>query len=115
MAKLHGHETSLTLELENIALDFYKCSGRKNLWQQVKDNLMLQIEDISKIDWIKVGSAMSFTAANYENAIMDLLETMGYTRQYSPDITRDYHCRPAGQPVSAQPRAAQGCPRPRAL
>lgn len=47
-AKLHEHETALTLELEQIAQDFYKCIGRKISWQQVKDELMLQIEDVVK-------------------------------------------------------------------
>ncbi|MEA5049194.1 MAG: type I restriction endonuclease subunit R [Eubacteriales bacterium] len=34
---------------------------------------------------------MSFTESNYENCILSLLEDMGYTRLYGPDIARDYH------------------------
>jgi len=33
---------------------------------------------------------MSFTEANYENAVMTLLEDLGYTRLYGPDIDRNY-------------------------
>lgn len=33
---------------------------------------------------------MPFTESNYENCILSLLEDMGYTRLYGPDITRDY-------------------------
>ena len=35
---------------------------------------------------------MSFLEANYENAVMILLENLGYTRLYGPDIMRDFHC-----------------------
>jgi len=34
---------------------------------------------------------MSFTEANYENAVMQLLNELGYTCLYGPDIERDYH------------------------
>ena len=33
---------------------------------------------------------MPFTESNYENGILSLLEDMGYTRLYGPDIARDY-------------------------
>ena len=33
---------------------------------------------------------MPFTESNYENCILSLLEDMGYTRLYGPDIARDY-------------------------
>ena len=33
---------------------------------------------------------MPFTESNYENCILSLLEDMGYTRLYGPDIVRDY-------------------------
>jgi len=33
---------------------------------------------------------MPFTESNYENCILSLLETLGYTRLYGPDIARDY-------------------------
>ncbi|MCI1958405.1 MAG: type I restriction endonuclease subunit R [Clostridia bacterium] len=33
---------------------------------------------------------MSFTESNYENAVIELLESMGYTHVYGPDIERDY-------------------------
>jgi type I restriction enzyme R subunit len=34
---------------------------------------------------------MSFTEANYENAVIDLFrDTLGYTYTYGPDVTRDY-------------------------
>ena len=35
---------------------------------------------------------MSFLESNYENAIMELLDELGYTRLYGPDIDRDFHC-----------------------
>lgn len=35
---------------------------------------------------------MSFLESNYENAIMELLDELGYTRLYGPDIRRDFHC-----------------------
>ncbi|NLB90001.1 MAG: type I restriction endonuclease subunit R [Clostridiales bacterium] len=35
---------------------------------------------------------MSFREADYENAVMELLEELGYTLHYGPDITRDYKC-----------------------
>lgn len=34
---------------------------------------------------------MSFLESNYENAIMILLDELGYTRLYGPDIERDFH------------------------
>lgn len=34
---------------------------------------------------------MSFTEANYENAIITLFTQMGYTHLYGPDVERDYH------------------------
>jgi len=33
---------------------------------------------------------MSYTEANYENAVISLLEQLGYTRYYGPDVERDY-------------------------
>ena len=34
---------------------------------------------------------MSFTEANYENAILELFrDTLGYNHIYAPDLTRDY-------------------------
>ncbi len=33
---------------------------------------------------------MHFTEANYENAIIDLMQGLGYTHLYAPDLTRDY-------------------------
>ena len=33
---------------------------------------------------------MPFTESNYENCILSLLESMGYTRLYGPDVARDY-------------------------
>ena len=33
---------------------------------------------------------MSFTESNYENAIIELLQSMGYTHLYGPDVVRDY-------------------------
>ena len=33
---------------------------------------------------------MPFTEANFENAILHLVEGLGYTRLYGPDIERDY-------------------------
>ena len=36
---------------------------------------------------------MAFAEANYENAIMILLNELGYTRLYGPDIVRDF-CNP---------------------
>lgn len=33
---------------------------------------------------------MPFTEANFENAILHLVEALGYTRLYGPDIVRDY-------------------------
>ena len=33
---------------------------------------------------------MPFTESNYENCILSLLEGMGYTRLYGPDVPRDY-------------------------
>lgn len=34
---------------------------------------------------------MSFLESNYENAVMILLDELGYTRLYGPDIERDFH------------------------
>lgn len=34
---------------------------------------------------------MSFTESNYENAVLQLLQSLGYNYQYGPDIVRDYH------------------------
>ncbi|GHT78395.1 DEAD/DEAH box helicase [Spirochaetia bacterium] len=33
----------------------------------------------------------AFNEANYENAVVSLLESIGYTHLYGPDIERDYH------------------------
>jgi len=33
---------------------------------------------------------MSFREENYENAVMILLDELGYTRLYGPDIVRDF-------------------------
>ena len=33
---------------------------------------------------------MTYTEANYENAVLYLLEQLGYTRYYGPDVERDY-------------------------
>ena len=33
---------------------------------------------------------MSFTEANFENAVLELIQSLGYTRLYGPDIPRDY-------------------------
>lgn len=33
---------------------------------------------------------MSFTETNYENAIIQLFQSMGYTHLYGPDVVRDY-------------------------
>ena len=33
---------------------------------------------------------MSYTEANYENAVIQLLEQLGYTHVYGPDVERDY-------------------------
>ena len=35
---------------------------------------------------------MSFLESNYENAVMILLDELGYTKLYGPDIVRDFHC-----------------------
>ena len=34
---------------------------------------------------------MSFTESNYENAVLELFQSLGYNWQYGPDIIRDYH------------------------
>ena len=34
---------------------------------------------------------MSFNESNYENAVLELLQSLGYDWQYGPDIIRDYH------------------------
>ena len=34
---------------------------------------------------------MSYTEANYENAVLELIEQLGYTRLYGPDAERDYN------------------------
>ena len=33
---------------------------------------------------------MPFAEANYENAVIELFQNMGYTHLYGPDVTRDY-------------------------
>lgn len=33
----------------------------------------------------------TFTEANFENAVLELIQSLGYTRRYGPDIPRDYH------------------------
>lgn len=35
---------------------------------------------------------MSFTESNYENAVLELFRSMGYTYLYGPDVERDYRC-----------------------
>lgn len=35
---------------------------------------------------------MPFAEANYENAVIELFQNMGYTHLYGPDVTRDYRC-----------------------
>ena len=32
----------------------------------------------------------SFTETNFENAVLELIQSLGYTRLYGPDIPRDY-------------------------
>ena len=34
---------------------------------------------------------MTFTEANFENAVLELIQSLGYTYRYGPDIPRDYH------------------------
>ena len=34
---------------------------------------------------------MTYTEANYENAVLELIEQLGYTRVYGPDAERDYN------------------------
>lgn len=36
------------------------------------------------------GDVMSFSESNYENAVLELLDELGFTRLYGPDISRDY-------------------------
>lgn len=36
-------------------------------------------------------SQTTFTEAHFENAVLQLIESLGYTRRYGPDISRDYH------------------------
>ncbi len=33
---------------------------------------------------------MSYSEANYENAVIQLIEQLGYTHVYGPDVSRDY-------------------------
>lgn len=33
----------------------------------------------------------AFTEANFENAVLELIQNLGYTYRYGPDIPRDYH------------------------
>ena len=33
---------------------------------------------------------MAYTEANYENAVIQLIEQLGYTHVYGPDVVRDY-------------------------
>ena len=33
---------------------------------------------------------MAYTEANYENAVVQLIEQLGYTHVYGPDVVRDY-------------------------
>ena len=33
---------------------------------------------------------MAYTEANYENAVVQLIEQLGYTHVYGPDVERDY-------------------------
>ena len=33
---------------------------------------------------------MPYTEANYENAVIQLIEQLGYTHVYGPDVVRDY-------------------------
>ena len=33
----------------------------------------------------------TFTEANFENAVLELIQSLGYTYRYGPDIPRDYH------------------------
>ncbi|MEA4921707.1 MAG: type I restriction endonuclease subunit R [Clostridiaceae bacterium] len=35
---------------------------------------------------------MSFTETNFENAVIELFQSMGYTYLYGPDVARDYRC-----------------------
>ena len=34
---------------------------------------------------------MSFNESNYENAVLQLFQNLGYNYIYGPDIERDYH------------------------
>lgn len=36
-------------------------------------------------------SRTTFTEANFENAVLELIQSLGYTYRYGPDIPRDYH------------------------
>lgn len=45
-AKLHEHITAQTLELEKIAISFYDFKCGKQSWNSIKEQLMLQIENI---------------------------------------------------------------------
>ena len=35
---------------------------------------------------------MPYTEADYENAVIELFENMGYRHVYGPDVDRDYNC-----------------------
>ena len=48
---------------------------------------------------------MSFTETNFENAVLELIQSLGYTRLYGPDIPRDYRTTAtrSTKPTSSRP------------
>lgn len=47
-AKLHEYVTGQSLELEKIAKAFYEYINSKQSWENIKSNLLIQVEDIVK-------------------------------------------------------------------
>lgn len=45
-AKLHEYTTGQMNELEKILKTFYKCKGGKQSWEDIKSNLLIQIDQI---------------------------------------------------------------------
>lgn len=45
-AKLHEYVTGQALEMERQIRVFYECSGRRKTWENTKQNLQMEIEDI---------------------------------------------------------------------
>lgn len=45
-AKLHEHTTDRMMQLDRIAKEFFDCKVEKQSWEEIKSELLLQVESI---------------------------------------------------------------------